>query len=100
MLTGGWKERRRSSGHRGSRGRRMRCRVNYYDAWEESYRWGLCGRWRKEHTRDRCNDHRTGIRRDDDKIGFKESGSCWGFGGSEVQFVRDDIAYDLAHGGN
>ena len=72
----------------------MRCRVNYHDAWESGYRWGLCGRWpRKEHTRDGCDDHRTGIRRDDDKIGFKESGR-------EVQFVRDDIAYHLAHGGN
>jgi hypothetical protein len=60
----------------------------------------LSGRGREEHARNRCDDHRTGIRGDDDGIKFGESGSRWGLEKREVELVRDHIADDLAHGGD
>ena len=72
----------------------MRGRVDD-DTWEvaDSSWWR---RWGEKHAGDRGNEHRAGIRRHDDRIGFNKYG--WGFCGSEVELVWYHIAYDLAHG--
>jgi hypothetical protein len=71
----------------------MGSRIDDDDAWEEAGRGG-----RKDHARNGCDDHRTGIRGDDDGIEFGERWSRKGLEKGEVELVRDHIAYDLAHG--
>jgi hypothetical protein len=78
----------------------VRSRVDDHDAWKETSWGGLSGRRREEHARNRCDDHRTGIRGDDDGIEFEEGGSRQGLEKREVELVRDHIADDLAHGGD
>src|SRR6266850_365799 len=98
MLTGCWERCRGTGWHRcGGRGG-VRSRVDDHDAWEETS-WGeWSGRGRKEHAGNRCDDHRTRIRGDDDGIEFGEGGSRWGLEKREVELVRDHIADDLAYG--
>lgn len=78
----------------------MRGRVDDHDAWEEATRGRRSGGGREMHTRNGCDDHRTGIRCDDDGIEFGERRSHKGFENREVELARDHIAYDLTHGGS
>ncbi len=75
----------------------MRCRVDHYDARKEASGRGWGRRGGKAHTRNRCNNHPTGIWGDDDGIKLGER-PRWGLDRSKVKLVRDHIAYDLAHG--
>jgi hypothetical protein len=56
----------------------VRSWVDNYDAGEEASRGGRGGRVGKEHVRDGCDKHRTGIRGDDDGIKSRGKGSRWG----------------------
>jgi hypothetical protein len=98
MLAGSWEGSGGTGGHRGSWRCRVRCRIDHYDAWKEASGGGWGRRGRKAHARNRSNNHTTGIRGDDDGIKFGERRARWGSDSSEVQLVRDHIAYDLAHG--
>ncbi len=91
-----WDEGRGACQDRGGWRSGVRRRVDDDDTWEDAdSSWWR--RWREEHARDRSDEHPAGIRRNDDRIGFNKHG--WGFCGSEVELVRDHIAYDLAHRG-
>ena len=93
-----WKGRRGNRWDRGGGRGRMGSRVDDDDAWEEAGRGRRSGRGRKDHARNGCDDHRTGIRGDDDGIEFGERGSGRGLEKGQVELVGDHIAYDLAHG--
>jgi hypothetical protein len=77
----------------------VRSRIDDHDAWEEATSGrGGSGRGRKKHARNGCDDHRTGIRCDDDGIEFGERGPHRGLEEREVELAGDHIAYDLTHG--